>query len=152
MHNILTSSLLSRDIKIKIYRTIILRLGLCECETSSLTLREERRLRVFDNRVLRRIFGPKRDEVLGEWRKLHNDEISDLYSSPDIVRVIKSRLGWAGHAARMGERRSVHRFLVGKPKRKRPLGRPRRRWQDNIKMDLQEVGCGGNGLDRSDSE
>jgi len=112
------------------------------CETCSLTLREERRLSVFENRVLRRIFGPKRDEVTGEWRKLHNEELNDLYCSPYIVRVIKSRrMGWARHVARMGKRRGVYRVLVGKPEGKRTLGRPRRRWDDNIKMDLQEVGC-----------
>jgi len=88
-------------------------------------LREERRLRVFENRVFRRVFGHKRDEVIGEWRKLHNEELSDLYSLPNIVRVVKSgRMGWAGHVARMGEGRGVHRVLVGKPEGKRPLGRP----------------------------
>ena len=113
------------------------------CETWSLTLREERRLRVFENRVLRRVFGPRRDEVTGEWRKLHNEELSDLYFLPNIVRVVKSRrMRWAGHVARMGEGRGVHRVLVGKPEGKIPLRRPRRRWEDNIKMDLQEVGGG----------
>jgi len=107
-------------------------------------LREERRLRVFENRVLRRTFGPKRDEVIGEWRKLHNEELNVLYSSPNIVRVIKSRrMRWMGDVVRMGEGRSVYRVLVGKPGGKRPLGRPRHGWEDNIKMDLQEVGCGG---------
>jgi len=108
------------------------------CETWSLTLREERRLKVFENRVLRRVFGPKWDEVTEEWRKLHNED--DLYSLPNIVRVVKSRrMRWAGHVAGIGEGRGVYRFLVGKPEGKRPLGRPRRKWEDNIKMDLQEV-------------
>jgi len=132
------------DFKIKIYRTIILPVVLYGSETWSLTLREERRLRVFENRVLRRIFGPKRNEVTGKWRKLHYKELNDLYSSPNIVRVTKSRgIRWAGHAARTGERRGIYRILVGKPGGKRPLGRPRHRWEDNIKMALQEVGCGG---------
>ena len=109
----------------------------------SLKLREERRLGVFENRVLRRIFGSRRDEVTGEWRKLHNEELNDLYCSQNIVRVIKSRrMRWVGHVARMGERRGVYRVLVGKPEGKRPLGKHRRRWEHNIKMDLQEVGCG----------
>ena len=90
--------------------------------------------------MLRRVFGHKRDEVTGEWRKLHNEELSDLYSLPNIMRVVKSRrMRWAGHVARMGEGRGVHRVLVGKPEGERPLGRPRRRWKDNIKTDLQEV-------------
>jgi hypothetical protein len=93
--------------------------------------------------VLRRVFGPKRDEVTGEWRKLHNEELNDLYCLPNIVRVVKSRrMRWAGHVARMGEERVVHRVLVGKPEGKRPLGRPRLRWKENIKMDVQEVGGG----------
>jgi hypothetical protein len=103
-------------------------------------LREDRRLRVFENRVLRRIFGSKRDQVTGKWRKLHNEELHGLYSSPTVVRVIKSRrTRWAGHVVRMG---GLYRVWVGKPEGKRPLGRPRHRWEDNIKMDLQEVGCG----------
>jgi hypothetical protein len=107
-------------------------------------LREERRVRVFENRVLRRIFGPRRDEVTREWRKLHNEELSDLYSPPNIVRVIKLRtMRWAEHVAHMGERRGIYRVLVGKPDGKRPLGRPKRRWEDNIKRDLQEVEGGG---------
>jgi hypothetical protein len=106
-------------------------------------LREERKLRVFENRVMSRVFWRKRDEVTGEWRKLHNEELNDLYSLPNIVLVVKSRrMRWAGHVSRMGEERGVHRVLVGKPEGKRPLGKPRRRWEDNIKMDLQEVGLG----------
>jgi len=98
---------------------------------------------VFENRVLRRVFGPKRDKVTGEWRKLHNKELSNLYCLPNTVRVVKSRrMRWARHVTRMGEGRRVHRVLVGKPEGKRPLGRPRRRWEDNIKMDFQEVGGG----------
>jgi len=143
VQNLLSSRLLSKNLKIKIYRTIILPVVLYGCETWSLKLWEERKLRVFENMVLRRIFGPRRDVVTGEWRRLHNDELNDLHSSPNIVRVIKSRrMRWAGHVARMGEERWVYRILVGKPDGRRPLGRPRRRWVDNIRMDFQEVGFG----------
>jgi len=126
-----------------VYRTMMLPVVLYGCETWSLTSKEERRLRVFENRVLRRIFGPKRDEVTRDWRKLHNEELNGVYCSPNIVRGIKSRrMGWDGHVARMEESRGVYRVLMGKPEGKRPLGRPRRRWEDNIKKDLQEVGFG----------
>jgi hypothetical protein len=98
---------------------------------------------MFENRVLRRIFRPKRDEVTGEWRKLYNEELNDLYCSPNIVRVIKWRMRGVGHVTRIGENGGLRRVLVGKHEGKRPLGRPRHRWEDNIKMNLQEVGCGG---------
>ena len=143
VQNLLSSILLSKNLKIKRYRTIILPVVLHGCETLSLILREERTLRVFENRVLRRIFGPKRDEVTRECRKLNKKELYDVYSSPNIVRVMKSRrMRWVGHVAPMGEGRGVYWILVGKPERKRPLERTRHRWKDNIKMDLQEVGCG----------
>jgi len=98
---------------------------------------------VFENSVLRRIFGSKRDEVTGEWRKIHNEELNNMYS-PNIVRVIQSRrMIWASHVVRMGDRRVVYRVFVGKPEGKRPLGRSRHRWEESIKMALQEEGCGG---------
>ena len=142
VQNHLSSSLLSKNLKIKIYGTIILPVVLYGCETWSLTLREERRLRVLENRVLRRIFGPRRDEVTGEWRKLHNEELN-LYCSPNIVRVIKSRrMRWVGHMARLGEGRGVYRFLVGKPEGKRPLGKPRRRWGIVLRWILRKWDVG----------
>jgi hypothetical protein len=145
MQNLASSSSLSKNIKIKIYITIILLVVLHGCETWSLTLREEHRLSVFDNSVQRRIFGVKRNEVTGEWRKLH-EELNDLYSSPNIIWVIEwRRMRWAEHAASMGVRRSAYRVLVGKHEGKRPLGRPRHRWED-ITMDLH-MWDGGNGLD-----
>jgi hypothetical protein len=144
VQSVLSSHLLSRNLKVKIYKTIILPVILYGCETWSLTLREEHRLRVFENRVLRRIFGPKRDEVTGEWRKLHSGELHNLYASPDIIRQIKSRtMSGTGYVACMGEARNVCGVLVGKPKLKRPLERPRHSWEDGIKMDHREIGWGG---------
>jgi len=145
VQNLLSSRLLSKNLKIKIY--IILSVALYGCETWSLTLREERRLRVFENRVLWRVFGSKREKVTGEWRKLHKEELRDIYPFPNIVLVVKSRrMRWMRHVARMGEGRGVHWVLVRKPEGKRPLVRPRRRWEDNIKMDLREVGGVETGL------
>jgi hypothetical protein len=134
--------MISVFLKIRIYETIILPVVLYGCETWSLTLRQEHRLMVLENRVLRRIFGPKRDEVTGSWRKLHNEEPHNLYSSPNRIRMIKSRrMKWAGHVARMGATRNAYRTLVGKPERKRPLGRPRPReteWDGMEWIDLTQ--------------
>jgi hypothetical protein len=143
VQNLLSSHLISKNLKFKIYKTVILPVVLYGRETWSLTFREEHKLGVFENRVLRRIFGPKREED-GSWGKLHNDELRNLYSSPNIVRAIKSRkLSWEGHVTRMGERRGVYRVLVGRPEGERPLGRRRRRWEDNIKLELRYIGVDG---------
>jgi hypothetical protein len=134
-------SVAGKNLKIRIYKTIILPVILYGRETWSLTLREGHRLAAVKNRVLRRIFGPTRDEVIGEWRKLRNEELHVLYSYPSIIRIMKSRrMRWAGQVARMGEKKNAYRLLVGKPEGRRPLGRTRRRWLDNIRMDLVEVG------------
>jgi hypothetical protein len=143
VQNLLSSLLLSKNAKIRIYRTIILPLVLYGCHSLSLTLREEHTLRVFENRVLRGIFGPKRDKVMAGWRKLHNKELHNLYSLPSIIRMIKSRMRWTGHVGRMGEKRNAYRILVGKPEGKRPLGRSGHRWEDNIMMDLRKKGWRG---------
>jgi hypothetical protein len=136
VQNLLPSSLLSIKVKIRIYKTIILPLILYGYETWSLTLREEHSLRVFENRVLKTICGPKRDEVMGGWRKLRNAELHNFLSSPSIIRIIKSRrMRWAGQVAPMEKKRNACRTIVGKPEEKRPLGRPRHRWEDNINMD-----------------
>jgi hypothetical protein len=140
VHSLLSSRLLSRNVKVKIYRTIVLPVVLYGCETGSLTLREEHKLRVSGNRVLRGIFGPKGDEVTGQRRKLHNGELHNLYSSPGVFRQMKQR--WVEHVARRGEGRNVYRVLEGKPKGKISLGRPWRRWEHGIKMDIREIGWG----------
>jgi hypothetical protein len=137
--SLLSSCLLSRNIKVKIYKIIIVPIVLYGCETWSGTLREEYRLRVSENRVLRRIFGPKGDKVMGECRKLHSGELRNLYLSPNIIGQIQSRrMRWVGYAANMGQERKVYRVLVGKPKGKRPLRIPRHRWEDGIKIDHRE--------------
>jgi hypothetical protein len=146
VQSLLSSRLLSRNVKVKIYKTIILLVVIYGCETWYLILREEHRLRVFENSVLRRIFEPMWDKVMGEWRKLHSEELHNLYSSPYIIRQIKSRLmRWAGHMAHVGEERKVYKVLVGKPEGKRPLRRPRHRWEDGIRMDLRKIGWLGGG-------
>jgi hypothetical protein len=128
---------------INIYTTVTLSVVLYGCEARSLILREERRLW-----VLRKIFGRTRDEVTREWRRLHNEQLYELYSSPNVIRGIKTRImRWAGNVARLGDRRGAYRVFVGKPEVKRPLERPRRRWEDNIKMDLLRSVMGGHGLD-----
>jgi hypothetical protein len=143
VQNLLSSCLISKNLKIKIYKTVILPVVLYGCETWSLTLREVHRLRVYENRVLRRIFGPKSEEDRSSI-KLHNNELHNLYSSPNIVKVIKSRrMRWVGHVARMGEGRGVYKVLFGRPRGKRPLRRPTRRWEYNIKLDLREIGIDG---------
>jgi hypothetical protein len=135
-------------VKVRIYKTIILPVVLYGCETWSLTVREEHKLRVIENRVFRRIFGPKKDRVTGRWRKWHNEELHNFYSSPSVIRIMKSRrMRWVGHVARMEEKENVYRLLVGKSEGKRPPGRSRRRWIDNIKMDLLEIGLNVYGLD-----
>ena len=122
-----------------LYRTVILPVVLNGCETWSLTLREECSLRVFKNRVLRRIFGPKKDDITEEWKKLHNEEFYDLYCSPNIQVTKSRRMRWAGHVAFTGDRRGVHNIWWGVWKKERQLGKPRHRWQDCINMDHQEV-------------
>jgi hypothetical protein len=140
VQNLLSSRLLSKNLKIRLYKNIILHVVLYGCKTWFLTLWEVHSVKVFENRVLRRIFGPKRDGVTGRWRKLYTEELHDLYSSPSIIRIKSRRMRWAGHVARMGEKGNVYGLLVGKPEGKRLLGRPRHRWIDNIKMDLLEIG------------
>jgi hypothetical protein len=143
VQNLLSSRLLSKNVIIKIYKIIILPVVLYGCETWSKTLREERRLKVPENGVLRRIFVPKRDKLIGGWRKMHNEELHNLYSSPNIIRMIRSRrMKWTGHVARIGEKQNAYRGFVGKPEERRPLGKPRRRWDDIIKMDLRGMEWG----------
>jgi hypothetical protein len=141
VQELLLFRLLSEIVKIRIYKTIILPVVLYWYETSSLILREKHRMRVFENRVLRKIFGPKRSGVRGGIRKLHKEGLHNLHSSTSIIRMINSRrMRWAGHVVRMGAKRNACRILVGKPDAKRPLGGPRHMWEDNITMDVREIG------------
>jgi hypothetical protein len=145
--SLLSSCLLSRNLKVKIYETIILPVVLYGCETWSVTLREEHRLRVFENRVLRWIFVPMRDEVTGEWRKLHSEEFHNLYLSPDIRQNKWRRMRCGQGMWHSWEREKRLQGFGGKPEGKRPLQRPRCRWEDGIKMDLREIGWGLCGVD-----
>jgi hypothetical protein len=139
--NVLSFRLLSKNLKLGIYKTIILPVILYGCETWSLTLRKEHRPRVFENRVLRRIFGQKREEMTDGWRKLHNEQLRNLFPSPSIIRMAKLwRMKWAGHVGRMGEKRKAYRLLVRKREGRRPPRRPRRRCVNNVKMHLAEIG------------
>jgi hypothetical protein len=141
--SLLSSRLLSRDVRVKIYETLILPLVLYGCDMWSLALKKkEQRMRVCEDRVLRSLFGPMRDEMMGEWMKLHYEELHNLYSCSNIKQIKARRMRLAGHVARMGEERKVYKVLVGKPEGKRPLGRPSRRWEDGIRMDLREIGLG----------
>jgi hypothetical protein len=133
--------MLSKNIKIRIFTIIILPVVLYGCETGYLTVRVEHKMRVIESIILRRIFGPKGDKVTGGWTKLHNEDLHNLYSSPNIIRIIKTRrMKWAGHMVRIGTERNVYGLFVRKPEGKRPLEKPRCRWIDNIKIDLLETG------------
>jgi hypothetical protein len=137
VQNLLSSRLLSKNVKLRTHETIILPVVLCGCETWSLTLREEQRLRVLENRVLRRIYKPKRGEIIGGWRKRYGDEIHNLYSFPSIITITKSwRMRWEGNVARIGNNINAYRILEGKPDGNRLSGRSRRRWVNNIKIDF----------------
>ena len=136
----MSSRILSRNIKLRIYKTIILSVVLYGCETRSLTLKEEKKLRIFENKIARKIFGPRKDEQRDEWRKLHNLELYNLYGIPDIIRTLRlRRLQLARNVARMGNGRRAHKFLVGKSEGTRPRGRSKIRWEDYIIKDLKEV-------------